>query len=267
MNMAHTPPIDRQTLVATLRAAVAQIPDVDAAWEGGSSAFQRLDEFSDIDLVMVVADTAMQACFQAVEAALATLSPIALRYDVPATVGYSQAFYRLRDAPEFLVLDLVGIRRSDPLLFREVELHGRGTTWLDRTGILHEAHVDAADDHALALARVAPLRAAFAMFQHIPTKERLRGRAVEALHFYQAMTLRPLVEALRLWYCPQRRGFGVRYLARDLPADVCQRIEDLSFIRNMADLETKHVKAQQWFWRTVQDIDRHGLGTGAATPA
>ena len=42
------------------------------------------------------------------------------------------------------------------------------------------------------------LRAAFAMFQHIPTKERLRGRAVEALHFYQAMTVRPLVEALRV---------------------------------------------------------------------
>lgn len=55
------------------------------------------------------------------------------------------------------------------------------------------------------------------MFQDIPTKERLRGRAVEALNFYQAMTLHPLIEALRPLHCPQRRGFSVRYLARDAP--------------------------------------------------
>ena len=122
------------------------------------------------------------------------------------------------------------MRRSDPLLFREAELHGRGTTWFDRRGILVESHLDAESDMAQARARVPALAAAFAMFQHMVTKERRRGRAVDALTFYQAMTLRPLVEAMRLLHCPQRRVFGLRYLGRDLPPDACARIETLAFV-------------------------------------
>ncbi len=258
--------IERDALAAHLRAALVNMPSVDAAWEGGSAAFHKLDPYSDLDLVLVVADDAVQTVFDGVEAALTALSPIALRYDVPGTVGYSQRFYSFRDAPEFLVLDLVSMRRSDPLLFREVELHGNGQSWLDRTGILQEAHVDPVADQAAAVARVPQLRAAFAMFQHIPTKERLRGRTVEALHFYQAMTVRPLVEALRLWHCPQRRGFAVRYLARDLPAPVVQRIEELSFVHDLLDLQTKHTQAQEWFWETMGNIERQGPGGGASGP-
>lgn len=71
-------------------------------------------------------------------------------------------------------------------------------------------HIDAGADLVLAKARLPALRAAFDMFQHIPTKERLRGRAVAALSFYHAMTVRPLVEALRIRYCPHLRGFGRR---------------------------------------------------------
>ena len=258
-------PIDRSSLVATTRRALEHSPDVDAAWEGGSAAFAALDEYSDVDVVAVVADHALGASFRAVEAGLEALSPVALRHEVAGAAGYSQRFYRLRDASEFLVLDLVLIRRSDPLLFREVELHGRGEVWFDRTGVLGEAHLDAPTDLELARSRVPALRASFALFQHIPTKERLRGRAVEALHFYQAMTLRPLVEALRLLHCPQRRGFGIRYLARDLPADACARIEELSFVRDLADLALKHEQAQQWFWQTLEILERCGPG-GQALP-
>ncbi len=258
------PKVERQALVACLQVALTTIPDVDAAWEGGSAGFGTADALSDLDLVLVVADHAIPETFAAVERALEALSPIALRYDVPGTVGYTQRFYSLRDASEFLVLDLVCIRRSDPLMFREMELHGNGTVWLDRTGVLQETHVDASADQTASLARLPQLRAAFAMFQHIPTKERLRGRAVEALHFYQAMTVRPLVEALRLWHCPQRRMFSVRYLARDLPAPVAERITDLSFVKDLSDLEYKHAQAQAWFWETMAHLERNGPG-GAAT--
>jgi hypothetical protein len=178
----HT--IDRNSLVATLRGALESIPAVDAAWEGGSAAFNALDEYSDVDAVAVVADEAVDEVFEGVEAALNLLSPVVLRCDMPASPGFSQKFYRLRDASEFLVVDLVFLRRSDPLMFRDVELHGRGHTWFDRTGVLAESHIDAAADLALARARIPVLRDAFAMFQHIPAKERSRGRAVEALHFY-----------------------------------------------------------------------------------
>jgi hypothetical protein len=253
-------PIDRPALVAALRGALQRHPDVDAAWEGGSAAFAALDEYSDVDAVAVVADERLDDAFAAVETALGALSPIALRCDMPAAPGYRQRFYRLQGTSEFLVVDLVLIRRSDPLLFREVELHGRGQTWFDRKGLLCEQHLDAVADLAQARLRIPALRDAFEMFQHIPTKERLRGRAVDALAFYQAMTLRPLVEALRLLHCPQRRAFGLRYLARDLPAEAVQRIEALAFVRDLADLADKHAQAQRWFRDTMATLLQSGPG-------
>ena len=256
-------PITRPQLIGVLQSTLQDIDAVDAAWEGGSAAFANDDGLSDVDAVVVVADDAVESTFAQVEAALNALSPIALRYDVPGTPGFAQKFYRLRDAGEFLVVDLVLLRRSDPLLFREVELHGRGRTWFDRRGILDvEANLDAAHDMDLARARVPVLAAAFAMFQHIVTKERLRGRAVDALVFYQQMTWRPLVKALRLLHGPQRRVFGPRYLTRDLPAAVCQRIEALAYVRDLADLAAKHDEARAWFDECIERLQRLGPGSG-----
>ena len=257
--------VTRSQLLRVLHQVLLRIDAVDAAWEGGSAAFGSEDELSDIDVVAVVADDAIESTFTQVEAALHSLSPVTLRYDVPGTVGFVQKFYRLRDAGEFHVVDLVFIRRSDPLLFREVELHGHGRTWFDRRGILVESHLDVAHDMGQARARVPTLAAAFGMFQHIVTKERLRGRAVDALVFYQAMTWRPLVEALRLLHSPQRRIFGPRYLTRDLPASVCSRIESLAFVRDLSDLAAKHESACSWFDQCITRL--HDLGPGSGLPA
>lgn len=61
---------------------------------------------------------------------------------------------------------------------------------------------------------------------------------------HQSMTFRPLVEALRLPHGPQRRIFGTRYLTRDLPAEVCQRVEALAVVRDLDDLADKHEPSQ-----------------------
>jgi len=254
--------VTRSQLVGLLHQTLQRIDAVDAAWEGGSAAFGSEDEWSDIDAVAVVADDAIDATFRQVEVALNALSPVTLRHDTPSGGGFAQKFYRLRDAGEFLVVDLVFIRRSDPLLFREVELHGRGRTWFDRRGVLVESPLDAIRDIDQARARVPTLAAAFGMFQHIVTKERLRGRAVDALVFYQSMTWRPLVEAVRLLHCPQRRIFGPRYLARDLPAAVCARLEALAFVGDLADLAAKHEQARRWFDQCIARLERLGPGSG-----
>lgn len=85
-----------------------------------------------MDLVAVVADAAVTEVFENVETALNRLSPVALRCDRPAGPGCSQKFYRLRGASESLVVDLVFLRRGDPLMFRDVALQGQGHTLLLR---------------------------------------------------------------------------------------------------------------------------------------
>lgn len=107
-----------------------------------------------------------------------------------------QRFYRLRDTGEFLVVDFVLFRRSDPLLFSEVER----------------------------------------------------------------------VETPRLLHCPQRCIFGLRYLARDLPADVRARIEVPAFVRDLDDLAMKQDQARCWFEPCMARLQLLGPGSGLPEP-
>lgn len=255
-------PAGRAELIHALRASLESQAAVRAAWEGGSAAFDRQDEWSDVDAVAVVDDPAVDAVFAQVETDLEALSPLELRFDPPAVPGYAQRFYRLRDLGEFHIVDLVLIRRSDPLLFREVELHGRGRTWFDRDGVLVERHLDADADAAAALARVGSLRAQFEMMQHLVRKDLRRGRQVDALAFFHAYTLRPLVEALRLLHAPHTRVFGLRYLGRDLPADAVRRVERLAYVADPAQLAAAQDEAVRWFRACVARLVGQGPGSG-----
>ncbi|MEO6407154.1 MAG: hypothetical protein ABIO45_00165 [Burkholderiaceae bacterium] len=63
-------------------------------------------------------------------------------------------------------------------------------------------------------------------------------------------------------HCPQRRIFGARYLARDLPGPVCERLEALAFVRDLADLAVKREAAHAWFGRCMERLREHGPGSG-----
>jgi hypothetical protein len=47
--------IDRETILATMRAALEPLTFVDAMWVGGSDAFDAANAHSDVDVMLVVA--------------------------------------------------------------------------------------------------------------------------------------------------------------------------------------------------------------------
>ena len=76
--------LGRDEITQTLRAALEPQRFVLAAWLGGSAAFDRVDAWSDIDLQVLCEDGRSAEIFARVEAALSSLSPISLVYEVPA---------------------------------------------------------------------------------------------------------------------------------------------------------------------------------------
>ena len=102
-------PIDRATLQRTIQDALEPLDDVTALFEGGSTAFGRDDDWSDIDLTADVTPGQEEAAFAAVEAALESLAPIELRWvlPVPSWHGMHQRFYRLAGSPAHLMVDLI----------------------------------------------------------------------------------------------------------------------------------------------------------------
>jgi hypothetical protein len=71
--------LTRDTIVDACREALEGRPSVRAAFVAGSEAFGRADRWSDIDLNCVAPQAEADAIFTAVETALESLSPIALK--------------------------------------------------------------------------------------------------------------------------------------------------------------------------------------------
>ncbi len=249
--------LTRETLLTTLENALKPLPYVHAMWEGGAASFDRVDEWSDIDLQVIADDERIADVFAVVEAALHMLSPIDLRYEFPQPTwhGHHQTFYRLQDASPFLLLDFVVMQLSNENRFLQPEIHGEAIIHFDKTDLLKTMPLDI-DAHLSAIqGRIDTLRVLFEMFQVLTLKEIHRHNAIEALAFYQSWTLRPLVEVLRIQHDPTRYNFHTRYIHYNLPPDVVQRLEPLFFIANVQDLETKFAQASDWFREALEQID------------
>ena len=75
-------------------------------------------------------------------------------------------------------------------------------------------------------------------------KDVRRGDALAALGSYHRYLLGPLVMLYRVRHAPARHDFGTRYTGDDLPPEVQQTLVELSFVRDLDDLEAKAPRAE-----------------------
>jgi len=248
MSLDEHMPLAHDRLVTAIRAAVEPLDHVHALFEAGSAAFGRADALSDIDLTMDVDEGREDETFAAVEAALAALAPIELRWIIPTPAwhGMAQRFYRLEGAPPHLMVDLTLRPAGQPEIFAERELHGEPVVYFDKRGMVRSTGSDPAKVQADVAARLATLRVQIPLLEHLVAKELVRGHPTDAMGYYLGLVLRPLVELLRIRHCPARHAFGLRYLDHDLPAEDVARLTPLLFVRDAEDLAVKHAAAVAW---------------------
>lgn len=55
-------------------------------------------------------------------------------------------------------------------------------------------------------------------------------------------------------YCPTRWDFGVRYLDRDLPADVYAQVQSFALVTDLEDLERKRAQATMWAMALLEEL-------------
>jgi len=250
--------ITRDQIITALGAALEPLAHINAMWLGGSRAMGTQDEWSDIDVVLDVADGRHLDAFRAVEEALAALAPIAHRVALPEPIwhGHAQRLYRLQGCPEHLMVDLVIMQRSsDAPRFDEREIHGEPVIIFDKLGVVASRPVDRVAHRAAMTAHVARHREMFVMLRHLAGKELRRGRVLDALMRYHGLLLRLLLTALRARHAPLFYDFAPRYLERDLPPDVYERVMRLAFVASPADLEAKLAEILDWAGREYDALD------------
>jgi hypothetical protein len=241
----------RDRISSAVTEALKPLPFVLAGWEGGSAAFGTVDVYSDIDLSYLAEDDASLEFLYAVsEKALETVSSITVSHTMP--LG---RYYKLREGGDFLFVDLIFFRVGDPDHHLDAERHGHIVPLFDKADWLRQRPLDDAALAARRDKRYRELQAWFLVSQSFVRKAILRGKHAEAMSAFWAYTLTPLTELLRMRYCPVRWDFGMRYLDRDLPSHAYEKITDLTFVRDLTDLETKLPMATAWGAALLKELE------------
>jgi len=123
-------------------------------------------------------------------------------------------------------------------------------------GMVEQEYADSFVHDRWEIERYREIKAWFVASQSFVRKAVLRGKEVDALASFWGYTLRPLVELLRMRYCPVRWDFGMRYLDRDLPSTVYARLRDLIFVRDLGEIEAKLPEATAWAVALLRELDQ-----------
>jgi hypothetical protein len=254
--MMNEPRVTRKAVIEMLVDVLKPLDYVHAFYEGGAAAFGRIDEWSDIDLYVVVDDDKVDEAFSAVETALRSLSPIKQKFAVQQLPwpGVAQAFYRLEHATEYLLLDVAIIRLSGPEKFLAPQIHGNAVFYFNKSD---GVEVPTLDKEALAKIlqqKLERLKDRFVVFNIFVQKEINRGNYVEALVLYHSITLGSVVDLLRIKYSPFHHDFKTRYLRYELPAEITERLGQLYFVTDAKDLKSKYQETTKWFRELTTEL-------------
>jgi hypothetical protein len=249
--------IDRKQLLETVANVLEDQEYTQAMWEGGAAGFDRVDEWSDADVHVIVKDGSVEQAYADAEAAILALTEIDYRYRLPEPTwhGHSQCFYRFKDASPFLLLDLVFMQEnSEAERFLQFRTHGKAKVWFDKAGLVVEEPLDEAEMLEKMKAAVEADRMRFDLFWVMIEKEIRRGNAIEAFNFYFSSALRPLHEVLRIIHSPARY-FYTRYPQYDLPLEITDRLTGFYYLRDLEALEDKFAEARAWFAELIAKLD------------
>jgi hypothetical protein len=253
--------MDRLQLRAALREELEKHDAVLAMWEAGSHAFERADEYSDLDIGLLVREGALADAWAAVDRALERIGGFDLRWENPVHIfkGMTQRVYRLRDASPWLHLDIGVFQEPVDDLYLQTQRHGRAEVIFDRTGRIAPPPWDA--DRHLRQTREALHQEImrWTLYFGFFRKELARGRTIDAFGFYLGLTLRPVFNVLGMLHRPDRWDYGFRYAREDLPADVVARLERLCYIPSPGALEERLAEADRMFSETVDELGRRGI--------
>jgi hypothetical protein len=255
--MENSLPPTREKIVRTVVDVLKPLDFVNALWEGGAVAFNRLDEWSDIDICVDTDDDKVEEVFPVVERALEGIAPIELKYEVPFPPShhYSQAFYRLKGTSEFLLIDLAVFKHSSEDKLLEPEIHGQSRFHFNKRNVVECPALKRKEFMEELKSRVGKIEKRFDMFKCFFSKQLSRGNYIEARELYARLVLDSLVEVLRMKHAPSRYTFKTYYVRYDLPPDVAGGLKDLYFVRDEKELKEKFLLAEKWLRETIRTLN------------
>lgn len=239
-------------IIEQLKISTEQMSQVNAAWLEGSLAENYRDDLSDVDIWFDIKDGNGDEVFGEIEKTLQTFGELDINFDMRHEHQYlHHRVYHVQGMSEYQYFDVLlqhhsrgivltrGVEEITVLFDKDNSIRWRD---LDRSKLESELQDRAAYLHDFcALGRISIQR-------HVE-----RGRYLEAYGYYVKWCLMPVVELLRIKYCPTKAGFWIKHIERDLPADVITELESLFQVTSLTDIQQSTKKAAEIIARLNQE--------------
>lgn len=238
-----------QELKSTLKELLFAQDNVIAAWEGGAAATGFLDQYSDLDLEIVLLKGDTNDIFALLETLFQQRWGILKRFRMPEPSwhGMSQCFYLLDKMPPCFYCDIAVVMAENPRKFTEPDRHGHAVVWFDKTGIYSAAPTPAEDIEALG-SRMFHIATDHDWLSIMELKKALaRKNWIAAQMNYMMFINRHLVPLLNLKHRSAKADFGIRYAERDYPPEDAETLSALLKISSLEDIEARFPIALELF--------------------
>lgn len=230
--------------------------DVLSVWEGGSKATDFDDEFSDLDLMVVVHDDSVESIFQLIEETIQSMTKIIKKFRIPEPSwhGFSQAFYLLDDVGPYFYIDLAIIKASIPDKFTVIKRHGKRYIWFEKEPI--ESLDVERGEVVFERARKAYKQATINdfIYQREIIKNIDRNRFTEAFPFFFRFLNHQFAVMLNIRYRIDKVDFSLRYGYRDYPKEIQDLIEQAMKVSSIEELKHLYLKVNQYYETLKQDL-------------
>lgn len=245
MNTA-TSQINRTIIIETLKKDLKRNPFVFACWLEGADATQTIDQYSDIDIWLDVADGKEKSIITKVKQILSNLAPVDLHYEEKhSNCHIRQIFFHLQGTSPFLIVDMC------------IQSHSRNSWFtrgvepvyvlFDKDNVIRFRNINKKQRQKDLQDRVAYLKETFQFFELWVQKEILRGHFLEALNNYHTKILEPLIELIRLYYQPLKKDYYLKDISKDVPTEIYEKLQDLFIITSLKELAQKAKKVKTLF--------------------
>ena len=245
----------RAELTGAIVAAAQANNAVLALWESGSEAFGRTDAFSDIDLSAITAAGAVESVASALRAAAERVAPIMKEYRQLTYHGDSQFYWQFVGLSEFLFVDIDLVEERTAPERIDLTTHGSIRVHFDKRGCLALVEEDSHARRERLREVVRQIAAVEELQPLLVRKQLLRGNLLHAYGEYQRGMVRPLIELLRLKYCPARSSFQTTYIGWDLPSNIVARLEPLVMPRGIEDIRRNLPIVQAWTHELLREFE------------
>lgn len=246
---------NRSQLVESIKSWAIANKNLLAAWEGGSAATGRLDQYSDLDLYLVVEED-VEVVFSSLEDYLAKKFGIIRKFRIPepAWHGLSQCFYVVDQVTPLVYMDVAVIKHAAPDKYMERDRHGDAIVWFDHAKIYDPTPSSKEDMISRGKALYAAATSADFLTMLEIEKGIKRGHFLDVFPPFYGFVQRQLVVMLNLKYRPERADFGLRYGRIDYGAEDVSLVEEAIKVSKLSDLEKQYYLVKKRYQELANDL-------------